>query len=534
MNVVNRVSKSILRNPIKSLILLVLVTTLCSIIAGGVLVRQATDNTMINLRRGMPPLVSIEVDFEELTTRYYSIIEEGPHAGDSVVDFVWVEADLFYVSHAQLIELGNLPYVATLDLPISAWVVNMDLNSGTHELGNYGMSTMRGQFFASGVLETDIIYFTEDVLTLVGGRSFLESDLQTDEATQPILISAHTSEQNGLFAGDIITLYATVPGRIPMDDGTFIVYERSYTKEYAYARMPRMFEIIGIFDRGEAEVIHSVQMELELMMYFNDRVFMPYHVAYEMNDFFMTQLQNQTIENLQAYGHSDEEIADFLSENYFDLMPPINLFVLYDVEDIDAFTKAAEEILPPLAHIRVASNSFFAIESSMNTLNELVDLVLWVAICATILIIGLLLVLYLYDRRKELGIYLALGEKKLTIVRQIIMEVLVVSIVGITLALFIGNQLAPVISLELLETEMLRVHEEDRRDREVVWNSGTIERRGFSRRMQPEEMLEAFSVSISAEATILFCGVGIGVIAIASTFSVLYVMRLKPKKILEI
>ena len=533
MNAVNRVSKSILRNPIKSLILLVLVTILCSVIAGSVLVRQATDSTIVNLRRSMPPLVSIEADFEEITTRYYSVIEDGPFAGDSVLDFEWVETDLFHVSHEQLIELGNLPYVAILDLPMGAWVVNTNLKSGTHEVGNYGMSGTSGQFFAAGVLDPDIIYFTEEVLTLVAGRSFIENDLQTNEDIQPILISSQTSEQNNLFVGDLMTLYATVPGKIPSDHGTYIVDQQSYTEEFAYAQMPQMFEIIGIFDRGDAEVIHNVHMELDLMMYFNDRVFVSHHIAYEMNDFVMTHRLNQSIEHWQDYGFSEEEITDFLSGDNFEFLPPTNLFVLYDVEYIEAFTLAAEEILPPLVHIRVASSSFYAIESSMDILNELVDLVLWVAIGVTVLIIGLLLALYLYDRRKELGIYLALGEKRSSIVWQILMEVLVVSVVGITLALFIGNQLASVFSLELLEREVPRVHEEDRRDREVVWDSGSIERRGFSRRMQPEEMLEAFSVSIDTESTFLFYSAGIGTIAIASTLPVMYILKLKPKKILE-
>ena len=77
------------------------------------------------------------------------------------------------------------------------------------------------------------------------------------------------------------------------------------------------------------------------------------------------------------------------------------------------------------------------------------------AIIATIVIISLLILLFLSDRKHEIGVYLALGSKKKGIIFQIVTEVLILSIIGMTGALFVGNVMASNLSQEMLRNELV-------------------------------------------------------------------------------
>lgn len=87
---------------------------------------------------------------------------------------------------------------------------------------------------------------------------------------------------------------------------------------------------------------------------------------------------------------------------------------------------------------------------SMSTLSRYV---LFAAIFATVLITGLVVLLFLRDRKHELGIYLSLGEQRGKVIGQILIEVIVVAFVGITLSLFSGNFLASQVSDTLIEAD---------------------------------------------------------------------------------
>jgi len=63
MNFFKRAMISILRRPVKTLILLLLVLILGTVITGAISVEGAINNTDANLRRQMRPIVSIDLDW---------------------------------------------------------------------------------------------------------------------------------------------------------------------------------------------------------------------------------------------------------------------------------------------------------------------------------------------------------------------------------------------------------------------------------------------------------------------------------------
>jgi len=160
---------------------------------------------------------------------------------------------------------------------------------------------------------------------------------------------------------------------------------------------------------------------------------------------------------------------------------------------------------------------------------NITNVMMWGAIIAAILVITLVVTLFLHDRRHEIGIYLSLGEKRSKILWQILTEVLVVSVVGIMIALFVGNIISNQMSQNILRNEMIAFDES--RD---WWERfpSTMEIYFGQRELTPELMLEAFDTSLSTEIIILFYTVGLGTVAIATLIPIIYIVKLEPKKVL--
>lgn len=71
----------------------------------------------------------------------------------------------------------------------------------------------------------------------------------------------------------------------------------------------------------------------------------------------------------------------------------------------------------------------------------------------SLLIISLIVLLFLRDRKHELGIYLSIGETRGKIIGQILVELLLISAIALLLSLVTGNLLADSISGSLFQMD---------------------------------------------------------------------------------
>ena len=205
---------------------------------------------------------------------------------------------------------------------------------------------------------------------------------------------------------------------------------------------------------------------------------------------------------------------------------------LTDVNEIEAFKDAVAPLLPPLMEVEDLTNSFSSISSSMENLQEITNWILLITIGSSLLILSLLITLFLRDRRYEMGVYLALGEKKSRIISQILIEVVATAFIGITLAVFTGNLISGVMSQTMLRSELIADTNNNQIDMGFCIGCDPLEDMGFAQEMSPEEMLEAFDVSINIATVGLFYAVGLGAVIFSTIVPVIYVVTLNPKKVL--
>src|SRR5699024_476035 len=129
---------------------------------------------------------------------------------------------------------------------------------------------------------------------------------------------------------------------------------------------------------------------------------------------------------MEEYMKTDEEYAAMMEEEDVSFEYYTPMFVLNTPEDIDAFTEEVMPLLPEFYTVVSATDQYDSIAGPIESMSKLSKYVLLAAVIATVLITGLVVLLFLRDRKRELGIYLSLGESRNRVVGQILIEVMVV------------------------------------------------------------------------------------------------------------
>ena len=114
---------------------------------------------------------------------------------------------------------------------------------------------------------------------------------------------------------------------------------------------------------------------------------------------------------------------------------------------------------------------------------------------------------------------------------QVLIEVLTTALLGITLSIFDGNMIANSISREFIRIELAQPTYEETEIRDP-WIRELSDLGYGGGRLSPEEMLEAFDTSLDANSIAFFYVIGLGTVVVSTLIPIVYVVKLKPKKVL--
>jgi len=530
MNFFKRATTSILRRPGKTIILLLLVFILGSVIAGAISVEGAISNTDANLRARMPAIVTTRMDWESIQ--------------ESVQDLTFDEQDEYWrqleeLTVDQVRALGALEYVEVYDYMQRSWMQTFDLERHLPEpMLDWGVG-WPGEpvdFSLFGGNNPSPIHLENDLITLVQGRVFSDSELSmgANPNRSVAIVSQSFADLNNLSLNSTFNLshmisYPNEYGGWWMGDWT-----DQWLDENIYTTIEIEVEIVGLFELNEEFDYTDHSIDWWPIMQRMNAIYVPNWVIGELD----RQRLQAEISSWDAVDFDfDPEVhwrPEEPDEDQEESITPV--FMLKNPAYIDDFRIAAEDILPPYFILIDMSGGFGDIESSMATMQSIANWILWVSVGATLLILSLLITLFLRDRRYEMGVYLALGEKKGRIILQILMEVVVTALVGITFAVFVGNMISSVMSQNMLETQLLAPQDDD------PWGGGgwtwdpdrdAFEQIGIPRtEMTPQQMVDAFQITLSFEVILLFYAIGLGAVVLSTMVPVLYVVTLNPKKVL--
>jgi Predicted ABC-type transport system involved in lysophospholipase L1 biosynthesis, permease component len=513
MNFLKRAVLSITRRKGKSIILLVIVFILGNVIAGAVSVRQATANVEKNIKQRLGGVATIQWDYETLDKNNW-LDEDGNEIG---YDNVSVDV---------IRSIGALPQVKSFDYTVS---IGLTATLKSYEEEQDDMQervVMRSKsgadFFLKGVnyansQENTIFDIESGVMKLIDGRVFSEAEISNGSYVG--LISKELAELNNLRVGDVMSMKNIVHDYSNGEE----FYGREIDRpEYPiFAEQDVPIEVIGIFEPIFAENAmenneRSMTQGMWQRMEFQNRIYVPVGAAIKESEFASEQ-------SLKLYEDElTEEDIDSYNQIYYD---PI--YNLASPEDVEEFRQAAQALLPKYQIITASSDSYAQIAGAIVSMQSLSTIILYVAVFATILILSLLIILFLRDRKHEFGIYLSLGERRKNLILQVALEVVAVAFIAISASLVSGNFVARGVS-DMLITNQLASQSQD----QYNYYYNPFEYSDYGGSVSETEIVEAYDIGFDFIYITLIYVIGLGTIIIATVGPMVYILRLNPKKIL--
>ncbi|WP_249869546.1 ABC transporter permease [Oceanobacillus saliphilus] len=486
MNFIKRGFLSITRKKGKSLILLAVIFILGNLISGAISIQQATGNVETNIKERLGAATTVELDYEAL---------------DALSEADWEGFEIQDIGVDLIKQIGELSYVKYYDYSMSTYLGSEAIDSYQGDMEedyiHHGPSM---DYMLKGINYAPVLDFEEQKGKLVDGRVFTQEEV--DNGTSVAIISKKLAEKNNLHVGDTFTLANAV-----------YTYDNETGEEELVTSRDVVLEVIGLFEsqsiREDAEVDPSRGMFDFMDIEYQNTVYVPNEIVISETEY-----------HWQEYMKADEELAEMMEgeEQSFEYYTP--LFVLNSPEDSDAFEEEVIPLLPELYTVVSATDQYDSIAGPVESMANLSKYVLIAAVIATVLIIGLVVLLFLRDRKRELGIYLSLGESRSRVVGQILIEVMVVALIGITLSLFSGNFLAGQISNTMMEADHNTSYEE------VMYYSQ------IQTDVTTADVLDSYEVKLNSSYILVFYGIGLLTILLSTAIPLIYIVRLNPKKIL--
>ena len=511
MNFLKRAVLSITRRKGKSIILLVIVFILGNVIAGAVSVRQATANVEKNIKQRLGAVATIQWDYENLDKNNW-IDEDGNEIG---YDNVSVDV---------IRSIGELPQVKSFDYTVSIGLT-ATLKSYEEEQddmqGSVIMSSksdanfsLKGVNYANSQ-ENTIFDIESGVMKLIDGRVFSEAEVSNGSYVG--LISKELAELNNLRVGDVIPMKNIIYDYSEEFHGREV--DRPAAPIFAEQEVP--IEVIGIFEPIFAKNTtenneRSMTQGMWQRMEFQNRIYVPVGAAIKESEFASEQ-------SLKLYeDEMTEENIESYNQIYYD---PI--YNLASPEDVEEFRQAAQSLLPKYQIIIASSDSYAQIAGAIVSMQSLSTIILYVAVFATILILSLLIILFLRDRKQEFGIYLSLGERRKNLILQVVLEVVAVAFIAISASLVSGNFVARGVS-DMLITNQLASQPQDKYN----YYYNPFEYSDYGGSVSETEIVEAYDIGFDFIYIALIYVIGLGTIIVAAVGPMVYILRLNPKKIL--
>jgi len=505
---------SVKRHPARFFILLGCVFLLATLMSAALSIQQAIVNADLILRSRLPAVATIQVDVD-VFEHYAQMTGQ------------WPEIDL---APSLIHEIATLPYVHSLDYSVEGQLFSSSLyrvfdeqvflDAGfdpewaidTWSLSNH-FDTYLEKFWLRGTQNPIPLDFAAGLVELTEGRSFTQEEI--DDLSYVAIVSQGFLDANNLTLGSSFELDYNVY-REPDD---FTMSSDFYSRENLLHSETITLEIVGIFEKELiGDYIHHIHTHFDIL----SRIYVPNMLTESLSETWL-EIMTRAYPEKMALRLAEREDPEAIID------PRSVLFLLEDPVDLANFNSAATALLPHAwLTIEDRTDAYEVVAGSMSMMREISDGLIVGVLCATLTILSLLILLFIIDRRKEIGIYLAMGEKKQKVFAQIAAEMIAPCVLAITLALFVGNILGGEISHIMIEQDVIAQVEDPNR----TFNRGHLYGLGFQIEMTPEEMLSAYEVRLNLTTVALFYGAMITVVFLSTLASVLYITRLDPKKIL--
>lgn len=175
---------------------------------------------------------------------------------------------------------------------------------------------------------------------------------------------------------------------------------------------------------------------------------------------------------------------------------------------LDANDKVYKQMIGPIKNIASTSQT-----------------IVYIVSIAGAVILGLIIMLSIKERRKEMGILLSIGERKWKLIGQLLVEVLFLAVLAFGLSLTTGSKVSQVIGDNLLSNEIATA-EESKDETPTLMEVST------GGDLTQEKVIDKIDVSVTGGDIGKVGVIGLAIAILATILPALSLLRLNPKQIL--
>lgn len=459
---------SIKKNIGKSILLFVIMSVIANLIIAGLSIQSASQKSMEQIRSTLGNDVTLSVNMRQMMGK-----REPGQAMEEVQSKITTDManqlkDLEYVtSYNYAISTdGNSDALTPVEMTAT---YTDSINGGKMTPDEDKESTGDFTIEANQTME-NLTNFTSGNYELTEGR-LLSSN---DKGSSNCVIETNVAKENNLQVGDTITIYRTIE-------------EQQVNQELT---------IVGLYEIVNSEMLHG----------FN---------------------RSNPVNTIYA----DLSVGQALTGSTTELSSAV--FYLNDPSNIDAFIELAKEQSDIDFDTYSLNSQDGLYQQNVNNLENtasFASLFLIVVVLAGSVILCLILILTIRNRFYEIGVFLSLGQSKIKIIGQQLLEVAIIALVAFTLSLATGKMVSNVVS-NMLEQGQSNSGMKMEMTKDEGSNQETMEKPSFGGALESPENSE-LDVSLTSDTVIQLVGIA-GIICVISTIlPATYILRLSPREIL--
>lgn len=384
----------------------------------------------------------------------------------------------------------------------------------------WGLDQLEGQRkelegrYVRGVNNTEFTDLLLENIYLVEGRSFTQEEL--DNGT-PVAIISKDYQYTPEFC-------SIIKKKDSSSDPSYIC-QRELTKIKIGDKVPFDTRVIN-----EDGTITEYQTMYEIIGFFVSEDYNQNQVEYPKGGLDLNiYVPQNTLENELEYRMNELQLRKNTQSTFSSIL---NFLYKLDTPDMDSLEAFCERINQRLVeeglddYIAVSSaDTYEAVAGPLESLRTIARIILIVSIIISIIIITLVNILFLRERRYEMGILASMGEKKKNIVLQIVLEVLIIGMLATSCSIYAGNIIGDKVSSKILDIQT-------KTQQEVIEKKLLSVRSINVENVTSKMVIQQYDVQLNTESIILIYLACATVLIITSLGSSYYVLRMKPKDIM--
>lgn len=485
MNFIKRAWYSIIVKRGRTFLLIAVFSAILIFILAGLTIKsaalQASENAKENIGATATFSINRENMREQRGNQDKSTTEKNESATERVVKLTDVEkiAQLDNVSSYNILSSTSAgatsKFTAVESSSDSSSTTDTKEADGPGDGG--GPQQAQGDFAISGVLSTAALEaFSDDGNTIISGKAITEADKNTNN----VMIESTLAEQNDLKVGDTF--------KITNATDTSVTYKMI---------------VKGIYETSE--VADGMGMNFAFMDPVNT-----IYTSYTFANTMKGSTYKNTADSATYTLAQPKQLTAFVKQ--------ANKLIDTDTFELQTNDSLYQQMLKPISNITSFSE----------------NIVLLVSVAGTI-ILALIVMLTIRERKYEIGVLLALGENRFKVIAQFFTELILVLSLSLVIAGFSGSYVGNIVGEQLLaqETESTTTSNTSKFEGGAPNGGGGPGQGGemAEKAKQPDE-IKSLDITLSLTELLELGGLGLGICFLSVLIASVGIIRLQPKNIL--